>query len=229
MTEPTNVGRAALARFIAKILAAQLKKVLARMPSDNPMTVLWTDDFWEEQARSLEPFRTKLREVAERGARDTLNRLGFNVGQTGYIPTEEILGWIERYSFEMIGGITETSRRYVERALIKAFTTSGFTKGDFEALISPWFGPVRAEMIATTELTRAYYEGGAAAIRQVEDAGFEMVHIWNTNNDGLVCDICYPRNQTAGYGYPAGDYEYGWEDPPPAHPRCRCWVTYKLI
>jgi hypothetical protein len=80
------------------------------------------------------------------------------------------------------------------------------------------FGPVRAEMISVTEITRAASQGEQQVAKELADAGINMIPIWQTNEDEIVCEICMPRNEQE-----ITDNFY-----PPAHPRCRCWVNYKL-
>ena len=88
-------------------------------------------------------------------------------------------------------------------------------------MLDPLFGPSRAKSIAVTEVTRAYAEGANIAKEQIERmSGLQMVHIWNTNNDSLVCEICAPLNRKK-----QGD---GWWEFPPAHPNCRCWTTQEI-
>lgn len=77
----------------------------------------------------------------------------------------------------------------------------------------------RARMIAVTEVTRAYAEGNRAAWRA---SGVIEKRRWNTNNDELVCPVCGPLNgAVAGLDEDFPDDISG----PPAHPRCRCWIT----
>jgi len=78
--------------------------------------------------------------------------------------------------------------------------------------------PIRAEMIAVTEVTRAASEGEQAVARELARQGIIMTPFWNTNRDELVCPICEPRNNQE-----ITDGMF-----PPAHPRCRCWVNYEL-
>lgn len=77
----------------------------------------------------------------------------------------------------------------------------------------------RARQLAVTEVTRAFAEGNMAAWRA---AGVIEKRRWNTNNDELVCPVCGPlAGQVRGL-----DDEFGDGIPlPPAHPRCRCWIT----
>ena len=141
---------------------------------------------------------------------------------------DDIREWVRSHSFDLITGINSRTLRRVRQAIEQFQTTEGMTRRELEEMLEPSFGPNRASMIAVTETTTAYYEGGRASIEKARQSGVEVVEVWNTNNDGLVCEICGPRHRTARYGGPQGEYKYGWEDPPPAHPRCRCWVTYEL-
>jgi HK97 family phage portal protein len=76
----------------------------------------------------------------------------------------------------------------------------------------------RAELIVTTEITRAYAEGNRAAWK--ESLVIEQMR-WNTSSDERVCPICAPLE---GKIAPlTGTFERGRM--PPAHPRCRCWIT----
>jgi hypothetical protein len=53
----------------------------------------------------------------------------------------------------------------------------------------PLFGEKRAELIAVTEVTRAFAEGNMVAWRE---SGVIQKRRWNTANDELVCPICGP-------------------------------------
>jgi hypothetical protein len=76
-------------------------------------------------------------------------------------------------------------------------------------------------MIAVTEVTRASVEGERAQVRELAAQGVVLVATWQTANDELVCPVCGPRN-----GRREGD---GWDSPPPAHPRCRCWLNHEVV
>ncbi len=79
------------------------------------------------------------------------------------------------------------------------------------------FNSARAELIAQTEITRAYAEANRTAWRE---SGVIEGMEWRTSNDELVCPVCGPLNgqQTTI----DGDFDGLM---PPAHPRCRCWVV----
>jgi len=81
------------------------------------------------------------------------------------------------------------------------------------------YSPVRAEMIAITEMTRAHTEGRKATERHYfEQFGVHRVPIWKTANDEKVCPVCGDEMRL---DMPITDDMY-----PPAHPRCRCRINY---
>jgi hypothetical protein len=110
--------------------------------------------------------------------------------------------------------------------------TPGMTQGDLEQLLEPAFGSVRAEMIATTEVTRAYSEAVNETKELVNQTGLKMHRVWTTANDELVCDICGPLNEEPEEKWLQVLAEHNIElteeqkadivDGPPAHVNCRC-------
>jgi hypothetical protein len=126
--------------------------------------------------------------------------------------------WAQDYSYELIRGINNTSRRAVETALIR-WIESGAPLSELRQALEPSFGEVRAKRIASTEVTRAYAEG---ALRSYASAGYgdgrptvavplhpecrcfyslEILEdgsaywIFNTSRDDHVCPICRPYHQ----------------------------------
>jgi len=82
-----------------------------------------------------------------------------------------------------------------------------------------WFNPKRARTIAVTETTRAFAEGNTIAWKE---SGVVKKRRWNTSVDEMVCPICGPlHNVVVGID---GTFPGGHQNPP-AHPRCRCWIT----
>lgn len=134
----------------------------------------------------------------------------------------QVLEFVRQYQFNLIDGITGTTRKQVSEA-IDAWIRSGDALPVLEAQLEPVFGEVRARMISATEVTRAYAEGNTMAWQAT---GLVGSHRWNTANDELVCPLCGPLDgQTVELGQPfvvAGD---GPITKPPRHVNCRCWVT----
>ncbi len=130
---------------------------------------------------------------------------------------EAALEWSRSYTFDLVSGLTNTTRNVVRRAITAGLETPGLTRAQVAELLRPAFGPVRADMISTTELTRAY----SAATEDVRDrlleAGVVMREWWITKNDELVCPICGPLHET-----PEMAWKFEFPTGPPAHVRCRC-------
>ena len=134
--------------------------------------------------------------------------------------------WVQAYGYNLIRGINETTMKGVRKALDLFVSTPGMTIGDVIAAMP--FGPARAQMIAVTEITRAYAEGQLRVAEQLmEDyPDLRVVKTWYTNNDGLVCPICNQMNEVtilADRSFPPLGF-----NAPPAHPNCRCWIITRV-
>ena len=127
---------------------------------------------------------------------------------------QAVLDYARNYRYNWIKKINETTRQQVQK-LMSEWIQSGDPLSVLESQLTPLFGAVRAEMIAATEVTRVYAAGNRAAW---ESTGVVSKARWNTAEDDLVCPICGPLDNTE---IGIGDID----SYPPAHPRCRCWVT----
>jgi len=93
----------------------------------------------------------------------------------------------------------------------------------------------RAITIARTELAFAYNFGQFEAIRQAREQGFfdgDVVKVWMTAHDERVCPHCGPLDgMTVGLEetYPGATAAIPYTYTPPAHPRCRCTVSYRVL
>lgn len=151
------------------------------------------------------------------------------------LANESAAAWAKAYSYTLVRQIDATTASRLQDIFHGFFTERGKTVGDLRRLIAPEVKDLqvrmrdgttrlltsaqRAKLIATTEVTRAAVEGEKPIIAQIEDAGIQMVAIWETQRDDKVCPICLPRQ-----GKERGD---GWEDDPPAHPGCYCNLRYE--
>ena len=128
--------------------------------------------------------------------------------------------WVSKNSFELIKGMTRTTKKAL-RTIFKSFIdTPGMTIGNVIELLP--FNEARSLMIATTEITRAY---ATAAQMAGEDLAEEFPEVrvikrWWTNNDDRVCPICGPLHGTVV------DVDQGFNSivgslvQPPAHVLC---------
>lgn len=134
------------------------------------------------------------------------------------------LEFAKKYSYELIKGIDKTTRDIVSKAIATFIETPGFTIGDLMSALP--FGPVRAQMIAITEVTRAYASGQLLAGKELanEYPGVKAVKTWFTNNDDFVCDICEPLD---GAEVDIDEPFESGDDEPPAHVNCRCWIDIR--
>jgi len=131
---------------------------------------------------------------------------------------EAVRDWAQRYTFDLVTAINDTSRTFLRESL-SAWTASGDPLSALTETLMPMFGPVRAEMIGVTEVTRAFAQGNIEAWRA---AGVIEQMQWNTAEDSLVdngdpsgpCNINSGQVVAIGDPFPSGDTE------PPAHVRC---------
>ena len=100
-------------------------------------------------------------------------------------------------------------------------------KGKTQAEVAAAFAVIvagmaaRAEMIAITETTRAISAGEGFMVERGGLIGAEGVELlWQTAEDERVCDVCGPLH---GAGYEI--YDRVSPGGPPAHPRCRCFLS----
>ena len=136
------------------------------------------------------------------------------------LANQAAIDFADAYSFELVGGIDNATQNFL-RNEVAGFAESGETFQAFSRRMAdaPIFSPERARLIAITEVTRAYSEGNQVAWAE---SGVTTAKEWNTANDELVCPICGPLD---GEQVRLKDDFPGGFNGPPAHPRCRCWVT----
>ncbi len=162
-----------------------------------------------------------LQETASLGVQATVSKLhGVGIGFNWQLANLRAAEWANTYSYELVHGINETSRRVIGDALA-AWVESGEGLEALIAQLESTFGPVRAEMIAVTEATRAYSEGSFAGYEQAglrrrppeadrppahprcrcwpgvqQEHDGSWSYVWFTARDEQVCAICGPRHET---------------------------------
>ena len=133
--------------------------------------------------------------------------------------------WAREYAYTLVKGITETTRALVAEATAKFISTPGMTVGELRTLLEAGYSPVRAEMIATTEVTRAFAAAALTYQSMLKEMGLNFRRIWRTSADERVCPLCGPLNGKQesengtwlAEGFPI--------EGPPRHVRCRCHCT----
>jgi hypothetical protein len=134
--------------------------------------------------------------------------------------------WASRYSYELVKGIEDTTRQLLQKATSQFVATPGMTNAQLTALLEPAYDSTRAQMIAVTEITRAYAQGTAIYQNMLIGAGLLMRRVWHASADEVMCPICGELN-----GEPEERWNDigGYGDGPPAHPNCRCWTTLERV
>ena len=149
--------------------------------------------------------------------------LTVGVGFDYALINEAAMRWARDYTYSLVSGLTDRTRKVVSGAIEQFVSTPGMTREEVEALLRPAFGDVRAEMIGVTETTRAYSAATNEYQGMLAEAGLDMERVWNTRNDELVCPICGPLN-----GQPESVWVAQLPDGAPAHVNCRCWITLRV-
>ena len=137
------------------------------------------------------------------------------------LANEAAVEWAQNYAYdEFTAALEERIKSRLRKEIIN-FVRNDETFQSFSRRMASdaMFGKARGQMIAVTEVTRAYAEGNKIAWRE---SGVTEGMEWNTANDELVCPICGPLD---GEQVPLDDKFDGGFEAPPAHPRCRCWLT----
>jgi len=146
---------------------------------------------------------------------DLMEQVGISFDYT--MVMDEALEWAKAYSYELITGIEATGKEVVSRAVAR-FIETGKPLEDLAAELAKIYSEPRAAMIASTETTRAFFEGQAASFRS---SGVIQKMEWRTSRDERVCPICGPLH---GKRAKLGE-KFSGAYTPPAHPRCRCWIA----
>ncbi len=134
-----------------------------------------------------------------------------------------VADWARAMSFDLTYAneysISQRTARGLRAAIASFVESSDMSMSELARQVESLFDAVRGEMIAVTEVTRAFAAGNQAAWEQSKVVEGKQ---WNTAVDELVCPICGPLN---GKVVKLNETFGGFYDYPPAHPRCRCWIS----
>lgn len=224
-------GRTALEQELAKLFGIELTRqqrniLRALADTDDLLAAVMALDLWQqEQIRIGTSISPALQSIFLASAAQLLEAQP--VGVDWAVINDRGTAWAGDYSFELVRNLNETTRTTLQREVSRAMD-QGLSIGDIRSRLAPTFGPVRAELIATTETTRAATEGQREFIAQLETLGVRTIASWLTAQDERVCPICMPLDgivrENGVYRHPDGGVFGG----PPAHPRCRCAEIFDL-
>lgn len=223
-------NRDEIERRLARVLSRDMRSELSRlldMLGDPPRLENVPPEYWQTGwrviQRDVEPvlldtYLTQATNIMLHvGIGVSLDDINHHAVNWARAHTEEVLRemWSSRQNItsEILAGA-----RQVGEVVAEGYE-QGLTIAEMRDRLTYLYSPVRAEMIAVTETTRAVVEGERAYVGQLErETGQKMIPIWLTAQDDMVCPICKPRN-----GKPITDGKF-----PPAHPRCRCGVGWEF-
>lgn len=214
------VNRAELERKLARVIGKQQQaefRKLMNLLGDPPRIENVPHEYWENGWRSLQKeVEPVLLDIYMSQAEAMLGTISAGVDWT--LINTTAANWASTYTYGLVRELTEKTRAGLQ-TIIPRFYQDGWDLGQLRKALSRWYSPVRADMIAITETTRAAVEGEKAVVDLLQsESGIVMIPIWQTNQDERVCPLCGPR-----HGKPITDGKF-----PPKHPRCRCGVNYEF-
>jgi len=161
-----------------------------------------------------------------------IDRLGteFSIPMDTGDQSRYIQDWLLDYTPKTTKLIDDTTANRIKPIIEMFRTTPGMTIQDVTAAVLPLSDPVRAKMIAITETTRAAAQATTSYKDYLAERGVNMIRVWNTDADELVCAICTGKI----YGVQLnGLTEDKWPAEvaagPPAHVNCRCDTSLRLV
>lgn len=175
------------------------RKAVSDVPED--------EAFWKGQRST---FLTRLGGSSEKLLLEGVTqaeKLGLSVNFD--LVNKQVLKYARTFENKWWSRLESSTREGLRRAIAVNIET-GAPLSALRKSIIPLFGTERAEMIASTEVTRLFSEGNRIAYR---DAGVTKLE-WRTVGDERVCEECEAKD---GKRYSIGDQG------PPLHVRCRCW------
>ena len=186
-----------------------------------------SDDEVTQIASRLRDKSTTFRDVLQRALVDSvdlgvsvsvsqLENVGFGFDWT--LANSSARDWARQYTDNLMSRLNITNDRVVGEAVAR-WVDNGEPLSSLRTDLSQYFSRKRADLIASTEVTRAYAEGSSIAFRE---SGVVDEIEWRTASDELVCPTCGPLN---GKRKRIGESFDIMFSVPPAHPRCRCWIV----
>lgn len=217
-----------LARVLSKGLRAEMSNLLDLL-GDPPDLSRVPNEYWQNGWRSIQKdVEPVLLDVYLTQATNVMLSVGIGVSLDDI--NHHAVNWARAHTEEVLREMWSSRQNITSEILAGArqvgeVVAEGYEQGltirEITERLQPYYSPVRAEMIAVTETTRAVVEGEKAYVEQLErETGQRMIPIWMTANDEIVrrCPICWPRHEK-----PITNGQF-----PPAHPRCRCGVGWEF-
>ncbi len=215
----------------------------------NPSSADWPS-FRDRAAEVLTPL---LAAVYLEAASGLLDDLGLEFGKAQF--QQQAAQWATKYARVLAGELTSNLQQATSEAVARAHELAGDDvdqelRKHLAALLLLVFSESRALTVGITETTRLISAGEAWAAGSVRrtDAGRmvvvdhegrptgeelppgeqlvggrTLVAFWITERDGKVCPVCSEL-----HGHRAEVWQSQFPSGPPAHPRCRCYLVWRV-
>lgn len=238
----TEAQRAAFERKLRDAFQGAMgnqARELFRLMGEPPDVSRVPAEFWQRLDK-------RMQDVIEPIMLDMAITSAFSVGQSAGIQSavnwtavnERAASWASRYTFDLVRGINSTTRNLLQAEISRFYRDASVDLKSLAArlqaglpdLMTRLHGIVssadRAQLIATTEVTRAAAEGEQALVDRIkaDNRRVNVGGVFLTSNDEIVCQkICVPLNgvQDDGKGNFVNPRD-GQVYRIPAHPGCRC-------
>lgn len=126
------------------------------------------------------------------------------------------------YADTIMMALVQSSEKQIRHS-IGEWVNNGLSFNDLVTQLErSLFSRDRAQRIATTEISRSYYEGNLAAYRQ---GGIIKKVRFNSSQDEKVCPLCGPLNGVTAELDEAFRHPNGATYRIPVHVMCRCWIS----
>ena len=170
-----------------------------------------------------EPTEPLFRKIFSLGHRTALDIIG--AGAMSDAERQILFDFLITNEFKFVKGINDLTRQKFQSEFMAWMREDGGRDISLLAKrLEKYVGPVRAEMIATTEVNRAFND---AALETWRAEGSVKFIRFMTAADERVCPICAPlHGRTADITFAKFSHPTTGEffPTPPLHPRCRCRI-----
>jgi len=225
--DPSGDAKDSAERQLYKLLRTRLGEQLdevMRLLGDPPDLRKLDAAFWRSaQGRMIADLQPQLERMAQESIAATSATVPILWDEA--VIAVEAVEWARIHTGELIEDLTRHTRDLLQRVIPRFIETPDMTVGDLRDELEPAFGAVRAERIATTEVTRAFAEGQRIVQQQLAAGGVQMERVWHTSMDDKVCELCGPLDGQPESKWP--EKSPGTDGPPPRHVNCRCWTTLR--
>jgi len=238
MADIRNRGRFErdLARILGRVSQRRLNE-LVKLLGNPPDATNVPDSWWESLDAEMRAALTSIvRDIYLQQAEGITSGVG--IGIDWALVNRDAADWARQYTFDLVKEIRKNTQSAITaqlQGLLQNVVGTGIEQSlplrDIRAALAPTFGPVRSDMIATTEITRAAAQGELAAVNQLREGGVDMRPKWFTREDEKVCPICGGLSDVVGDEHNQFKHRRTGRmfDMPPAHPRCRCFVNWEVV